>query len=139
MNTITHKIKVKTDSSSVIMEPDIQKPERTVDAETPTKDKSESWICDCCPEKFTVFPDITGGYRFFITTNSENMDYQTILDKVAERMFEILGMWRPAQRKFKLTIITRKWNEKNNSQYHKVLLSRCDEYYHFKSISPSEE
>ena len=136
---IIHKTKIEPDSSSVTMEPDIKRPRKTVDAETPTKDTSETWICDCCPEKYTVIPDITGGYRCFITTNSEKMDYETILDKVTEPMFEILGMWKPPQRKFKLTIITRKWNEKNNRQHYRVLLSRCDEYYHFKSISASEE
>ena len=139
MTPIVHKIKINPDLSSVVTEPDIQIPTRTVDAETPTKDRSESWICDCCPEKFTLIPDITGGYRFFITTNSDNMPYETILDKVTEPIFEIFGMWEPAQRQFKLTIITRKWNERNNSQYHRVILSRCDEYYYFKSISPSEE
>ena len=139
MTTIVHKIKINPDLSSVVIEPDIQIPTRTVDAETPTKDRSESWICDCCPEKFTLIPDITGGYRFFITTNSRDMPYETILDKITEPMFEILGMWEPAHRQFKLTIITRKWNERNNSQYHRVILSRCDEYYYFKSTSPSEE
>ena len=136
---ITHKTKIEPDSSSMTMEPDIQMPRKTVDAETPIRDKSETWICDCCPEKFTVIPDITGGYRCFITINSGKMDYETILDKVTEPMFNILGMWKPPQRKFKLTIITRKWNEKNNSQHYKVLLSRCDEHYHFKSISAFEE
>ena len=136
---ITHKTKIEPDSSSMTMEPDIQMPRKTVDAETPIKDTSETWICDCCPEKFTVIPDITGGYRCFITINSGKMDYETILDKVTEPMFNILGMWKPPQRKFKLTIITRKWNEKNNSQHYKVLLSRCDEHYHFKSISAFEE